>query len=108
MGKYLNIDTFFQILCVITTLGLGSYVIYQYILDEDLTEVSFKKFHEDEESIYPEISICLTDAYLDDELKKKGEGINSNSYRKFLNGELWDEGMAKIDYYNVTLDIKFY
>ena len=108
MGKYLNTDTFFQILCVMTTIGLGSYVIYQYILDEDLTEVSFKKYHEDDESIYPEISICLTDAYLDDQLKKNGKEINSNSYRKFLNGELWDDRMAKIDYYNVTLDIKDY
>ena len=108
MNKYLSIDTFFQILCVISTICLGSYVIYQYILDEDLTEVSFKKFHEDDESIYPEISVCLTDAYLDNRLKQLGAGINGRSYRKFLNGEHWDDRMAKIDYDNVTLDIKDY
>ena len=78
MGKYLNVDTFFQTLCIIATICLVSYVIHQYIKDEDLTEVSFKKFHEDKESIYPEISICLTDAYLDDRLKTIGEEINGH------------------------------
>ena len=108
MGKYVNLDTFFQIICVIATICLGAYVIRQYVMDEDLTEVSFKKFHEDKDSIYPEISICLTDAYLGDQLKEIGEEINGKTYKKFLNGELWDDRMAQIDYDNVTLDIRDY
>ena len=99
---------FFQVLCTCAAIVLGMVCILEFRKDEDLTEVSFKRFHEDEESIYPEISICISDAYLEDRLKSIGDGINAITYEKFLEGELWDERMSVIDYNNVTKNIKDY
>ena len=102
------VTSLFQFLCTCAAIFLVVVCIFEFRKDEDLTEVSFKRFHEDEESIYPEISICLSDAYLEDRLKSMGEGINATTYEKFLKGELWDERMSVIDYSDVTKNIKNY
>lgn len=108
MSTYLNVVSFFQFLCIISAITLGILCILEFVKDEDLTEVSFKRFNEDEESIYPEITICMSDAYLGNKLNMFGEDITETAYERFLKGQLWDDRMLDIDYNNVTLDIEDY
>ena len=49
----------FQILCLVATLTLISRCINQYYLDEDNSQLEYRKFHDGEGSIYPSFSICF-------------------------------------------------
>ena len=108
LHRYLNFENFFQALCHISAISLVIFCVHKFIQDEDLTEISFKRFLDDEESIYPEISLCLSEPYRKENLKALGDGINSSAYNDFLHGELWDDRMLDINYHKVTLDIKEY
>ena len=92
--------------CILATAALVIVCLVQFHYDEDLTEVSFKRFLEDKESIYPEISICIGDAYLGENFRSFGDGINETTYEQFLIGKLWDIRMLDIDYNNVTINIE--
>ena len=49
----------FKIVCMLLTVSFVSYNIHLYSEDDDLTEVSFKMYNQDEESIYPGMTICI-------------------------------------------------
>ena len=66
--------------------------------NDDLCEVNFKKFHADQESIYPSISLCFNSPFLKDKLKDASE------YEKFLLGRSDESGrFSSIPYENVSL-----
>ena len=98
----------FQFVCVITTASIITYNIILYSENEDLTEVSFKMYNQDEESIYPGITICIDKPFQANKLEKFGEGINKTTYENFLRGRLWDDRMQKINFDSVIIDIKDY
>ena len=90
-------------------MSLSSWCIYQYFLDEDLTQVNFKRFHEKKEDIYPSISLCFLNPYLPEAFGNNYETtISLHEYLQFLQGNLWKPEMLIIDYHNVSLDIKKY
>ena len=98
----------FQLVCVIITVSIITYNVILYSEDEDLTEVSFKMYNQDEESIYPGITICIDKPFKTIKLEEFGEGINKTTYENFLRGRLWDDRMLNIDFDSVTIDIKDY
>ena len=67
----------FSILCVIATMGMCGYWVYKFYLNEDSTLVNYKKFYQDEDDIYPTISLCLQNPFLKKELAKYGVSTNS-------------------------------
>ena len=90
----------FKVLCIAATISMLVYCGYEFLQNKDLSEISFVSFNEDKNSIYPQISLCFLEQYLEDELEKYGSGINSTSYAKFLKGEIWDDRMKDIDIVN--------
>ena len=94
--------TFFLI-CVIATILLTSYCLYQYIRDDDFSLISFKKYHKDTDSIYPAISLCFSD-YLNRSLFQNAS--SEKEYKDFLRGYIKeDEGLAMIDYKDAVIEI---
>ena len=93
----------FHGVCIVLTVLIVSYNILLYLEDEDLTEVSYKMYNQDDESIYPGITICLRSPFQNKKLEAYGSGINRTTYEEFLRGHLWDERMLAIDYDNVTV-----
>ena len=93
---------------MLLTVAFVSYNIHLYSEDEDLTEVAFKMYNQDEESIYPGITICIDKPFETYKLKKFGKGINKTAYKQFIQGRLWDERMLKINLDSVVIDIKDY
>ena len=55
---------FYHALCIITTMVLVSWCIYEYSLDRDFAGISLRKYHETEEDMYPSISICYKSPYI--------------------------------------------
>ena len=74
----------FQLVCVIITVSIITYNIILYSEDEDLTEVSFKMYNQDEESIYPGITICIDKPFQASRLDKFGERINKTTYENLF------------------------
>ena len=95
----------FLLICVITTVGLTIYCIYQYSLNEDVSQISFKHYHEDEDSIYPAITLCFTD-YMNRSLFK--DASSEKEYKDFMKGNSLTDEMRKIDYDEVIIDINEY
>ena len=102
------VSSLFQFVCVIITVSIITYNIILYSEDEDLTEVSFKMYNQDEESIYPGITICIDKPFQASKLDKFGEGINKTAYENFLRGRLWDDRMLQINFDSAIIDIKDY
>ena len=94
--------TFFLV-CVIATILLTSYCLYQYIRDDDFSLISFKKYHKDKDSIYPAISLCFSD-YLN---RSVFQNISSEEeYKEFLRGyKKEDGGLTMIDYKDAVIEI---
>ena len=96
----------FHGVCIIMTIGLQIHCIYIFLLNEDVSIVQYQPFHAQKGNIYPSITLCIVNPFLEDELKKYGDGINTTSYSNFLAGEHWDERMLKIRYEGVTVSSK--
>ena len=85
-----------------------SYWIYVYTLDEDLCIVDYRKYFEDKSDEFPVLSICLKNHISEEKLKLQNPEITIHRYIDFLNGEIFDEDLAKVNYKNVTIDVSNY
>ena len=93
-------------LCVLGTIALGIECVRKYLADEDVSKSSHKRFHSSNpDTIYPSITLCIVNPFLEHQLKQYGKGINVTSYSNFLRGIYWDDRMLKIDYDRVTISL---
>ena len=98
----------FRLVCIVITASIIAYNISLYSQDEDLTEVSYQMYNQDEEGIYPGITICVATPFRSKELELYGAGINKTTYENFLRGRLWDDRMLRVNFHSVTIDIRDY
>ena len=92
--------------CAIATLVLGIQSLNKYLLDENSTRVNHIKFnHDNVGNIYPSVTLCVLNPFLEKELKRYREDINITTYFKFLKGKIWDREMMDIDYDRVTVSL---
>ena len=101
-----NANIIFNVGCLALTIMMVYYCCYRYYENDDVSEISFKRFNEDESSPYPALTFCLHEPFLEDKLKALGNGINSSTYMQYLKGELWDDRMVDVDYENVTINLE--
>ena len=101
----------FYTLCVTATIGFIVFCFHEYMLNQDLCLVDFRKFNGNKVNLehgkYPSVSLCTYSPFLREKLnnKKYGQNINLDSYRNFLAGDYWDEKMLSIDYDDVTIPV---
>ena len=94
--KKINWIFHFLAVTIVIVYAVSSYNTFS--TNDDLCEVNFKKFHADQESIYPSISLCFNSPFLKDKLKDASE------YEKFLLGRSDESGrFSSIPYENVSL-----
>ena len=98
----------YHIICVLTTIGLVSWVCYEYSLDEDATQIHINQFHKTADDIYPSTTICIDKPFIEKKLKEIHPALTTEMYIGFLGGNGWPkndvliEGLIDIDYENVT------
>ena len=95
----------FQSLCLLSVIVLNSWCYYKYNLDKDISSLNYKFFNQDESSIYPSMSLCVVNPYIEHRLGKYGNDVNSSSYAEFLLGKYWSNNMSTIVYDEVTIDL---
>ena len=104
-----GIKTAYSCICMCAAFGFALWGIHIYLLDEDYTQINVKQFHSREESVYPSISFFFHSQIPEPEkLKKYGHDITPAMYKKFLQGEIWNDTFMAIDYSDVTIDIMEY
>ena len=97
----------FKLVCVLTTLSLVLWCCYEFYKNEDVCEVLFKVFHEDEDSIYPELSFSLPNRFNETALRAYNSSFNEENYKLFLHGgAYWDEKMVDVDFNEVKMQLK--
>ena len=100
------IKIIFQSICLLSAIILLSWCYYKYTLDKDVSSLSYKFFNQDENSIFPSISICVVNPYIEEKLKRYGGDVNSSSYAEYLMGRYWSENMTTIDHDIVNIDFQ--
>ena len=91
---WIALQNTFKLVCVLATLSLVIWCGYEYYKNEDVCEVLFKTFHEDEDSIYPELSFALPNRFNESALRAYKEGFNEHNYKGFLQAVgYWDKRM---------------
>ena len=97
-------DTSFQCLCFFTTIGTLSWCFYEFARNDDLCQVTFKKFNIDKEAIYPHISLCFEKPFSRNEYEHYGEET-LDKYFEFLVGKSQDPKWLNSSYEDLTIDI---
>ena len=92
----------FHALCFLVAVGLASRCLIKFLENDSLSSVNYKKYHKNEYHIYPSMSWCIINPFLEHKLKKYGADVNVTSYSDFLGGFHWDEQMLDIDFDDVT------
>ena len=100
---------FFTLLCILATIALAIWCCYEFSKNEDVCEILFKKFQEDEDSRFPELTFGLPNRLNETSLRKHNQNFNENNYRQFLaGGTYWDDEMLNVDFKKVTMQFKDY
>ena len=103
-----SIQYFFQLVCIVAAVSTTCWCVYIYSQDHDVCLVDFKQYNEEKEYIYPSFSLIFVNPFIEEKLKEYGEGINTTTYSRFLEGDYWDERMLNISYDDVTIDMDKY
>ena len=104
--KYLKF--IYGCICAIAAIDFVIWGVYIYSLDEDLTRIEVKSFNADEGSIYPSVSLVFYSPCVLERFEKYGNGITPTMYKRFLQGDLWNESLMDINYSDVTINISDY
>ena len=102
------VNTFFKIF-VFSILGWFIYDgVHRFVQDEDVSLISFRTFHKEEDNLYPTTTLCFYNPFLKNQLEQYGQGINVTSYSHYLQGKILDDRMKYISYDNVTIKMEDY
>ena len=93
----------FKVLCCSTAAFMVGYWIYRYDKNEDVTLIEYLSLDKIVDMVYPEISICLFDPFLKNDLiNETQEHDFSEKYTNYLSGEAFDKTFENLDYEKLT------
>ena len=99
----------FKLLCVVVAFAVIIYWVHKSVFeDEDLCLVDYKPFEKSKDVVFPILSMCFLNPFIDSKLKEINPSITVTSYYQYLKGEKFDEMFYGIDYKNVTLSLSDY
>ena len=103
--KEKNIGSIFHMVCATAAMSLSIFWIYNYCKNEDLCQVDYKTYYENNDDEFPVLSICFEHFISDEKLNIQGRYVNRSNYQKFLTGDYFEHDFLKINYKDVTRNI---
>ena len=108
------VSKFFRILCLVITGYLFHRGCKRYVEDQSSTVIEYRTFQETKQDIYPTITLCTFIDALKNRLglydrKKLNEIYDIKDpweYINFLEGNIWEDKMMRVNYDDVTLDLR--
>ena len=96
-----------HLICIITVLIYALINIRSFLQNEDLCEVSFKKFHDTKDDIYPSMTICQNTPFDQNRFDDgSDDNVNISTYENYLVGkENVSQKFANIKYDNVSIQL---
>ena len=75
----------FVLFCIVGAIFMTVWLVYKYTLDEDVSSIDFKYYHNSDKELYPSISMCFAeDGKVS--MSKATKGLNTSAYINFLSG----------------------
>ena len=103
------------VLCVCFAIYFTVQCINHFMLDEDVTKIEYRKFHEDSSAIYPSITYCIKNPIASKEntliWKKYGNKDAKelrNAYLDYLAGLEGSDIFSETDYDMITKNLETY
>ena len=97
----------FNFACFSTAFGMTIFWFYKFWEDEDLVRVNLKPFETFPQGKYPMLSFCfLDDIFASSEIQRYSPTFIEKQYRLILKREGAYNGTEKIDFKNVTRNLK--
>ena len=94
--------------CILGAVLMVSYWFYKFgIEDRDIGVVDYIPFDEDKDITVPNLAICFQNPFLKS-LIDVDKNITTQSYYEYLKGERNETHFLKVNYSDVTLDLKDY
>ena len=95
----------YDFLCILVTIFIIGWWLYQYSLENLACSIDIKSFLEHDHEVQPMFSVCITDPKLDDKIKNLTKNkFNKSSYIKFLRGDEFQEELKNIDYNEIKFN----
>lgn len=99
----------FTIVCLVATCFAVFRCFQTYLKNEDVCLVSFKRFNDNPDQIYPTTTICIINPIQKEKIEKFGNGSDDvTSFNKHLKGELEHKELGNISYDDATVDLNDY
>ena len=96
----------FILLCFVITILMVTKCFLNYVRNEDVCLVSFKRFYDNADQVHPTTTICISNPIQKEKLEMIIKGLcNPSSYTRQLQGQYMDEIVSDIGYDEVTVDI---
>ena len=95
----------FSFSCFSAAFGMTIFWGYKFWKDEDLCVIDYKTFESSPDVYHPILSVCFTGAVIQSKLEKYNATFTSEKYYEFLYGNKYYDGMEKVDFDDVTLNL---
>ena len=97
-----------ELTCYIGVVVMIGYWCYKYeVVDRDVGIVDYELLEKVDVEL-PALSLCFSNPVLRDVLNDINYEVDNITYIKYIKGEVYDDWLANIDYFNVTLDLNKY
>ena len=104
-----TIKSLFTITCIIVVLCMVGFWLYKYeIEDRDIGVVDYAPLHDAKEIEFPVISLCFQDPFIDKKFHATNSSISMETYREYLEGNVYEDIYENLEYSNLTLDLEKY
>ena len=75
----------FVLFCIVGAMFMTVWLVYKYTLDDDVSSIDFKYYHNRDKEFYPSITMCFGEGKRFS-LFEKTQGFNTSAYVNFLSG----------------------
>ena len=100
---------FFRLVCAIVVAFMVGYWLYKYeIEDRDIGVVDYAPLQDANEIEFPVISLCFMNPFLSKQFRASNSNITMETYRQYLEGNVYDDIFENLEYSNLTLDLEKY
>ena len=79
---------FFYLVCTSATLFFILFCLYQFSLNKDLSQITYQEFQQNDENIYPSLTLCFANIFYEENFKSYGLNT-SDDYSWYLTGDYW-------------------
>ena len=99
----------FNLCCFSTAFGMTMYWLHKFWKDEDLIQMNLKPFEISSKGEYPVLSFCLKDKiFIESKMKQNNFTFTEQEYKQIWTGEKPYDGIEKVDFKDVTVNLKDY